>query len=192
MSDGRGSKDQSSRSAALSVRQAAFIGVGSMVGAGIFALLGAAGEVAGSAVWISFLLAGGVAALQGYSFARLGARYPSAGGFLEYVIRGWGQGHFTGVIAWMLLAVNAIITAMVAVSFGSYASAAVADNDDWVKPIAVLVLIVMAGLNALGSQAVAKAQTVVVVVVIGILTVFAIATMTTIDLDLLAISGYLS
>ena len=47
----------------LSVRQAAFIGVGSMVGAGIFALLGAAGEVAGAAVWISFLLAGAVSAL---------------------------------------------------------------------------------------------------------------------------------
>ena len=106
----------------LSVRQAAFIGVGSMVGAGIFALLGAAGEVAGSAVWISFILAGGVSVLQGYSFAKLGARYPSAGGFLEYVVRGWGDGHFTGVLAWLLLAVNAIITAMVAVSFGSYAS----------------------------------------------------------------------
>ena len=45
----------------LSVRQAAFIGVGSMVGAGIFALLGAAGAVAGAAVWVSFLLAGAVA-----------------------------------------------------------------------------------------------------------------------------------
>ena len=63
----------------LSVRQAAFIGVGAMVGAGIFALLGAAGEVAGAAVWLSFLLAGVVAGLQGYSFAKLGARYPSAG-----------------------------------------------------------------------------------------------------------------
>src|SRR6478752_9961704 len=130
----------------LSVRQAAFIGVGSMVGAGIFALLGAAGEVAGSAVWISFLLAGGVAVLQGYSFAKFGARYPSAGGFLEYVVRGWGEGHFTGVLAWLLLAVNAIITAMVAVSFGSYASEAVADNPDWVKPFAVLILLVMAAL----------------------------------------------
>ena len=49
--------------------------------------------------------------LQGYSFSKMGARYPSAGGFLEYVVRGWGDGHFTGVIAWMLLAVNAIITA---------------------------------------------------------------------------------
>ena len=136
----------------LSVRQASFIGVGAMVGAGIFALLGAAGEVAGSAVWISFLLAGGVAGLQGYSFAKLGARYPSAGGFLEYVVRGWGTGHFTGVIAWMLFAVNSIITAMVAVSFGSYASSAVADNADWVKPFAVLIIIVMTGLNILGSQ----------------------------------------
>src|SRR3954454_8852762 len=135
----------------LSVRQASFIGVGAMVGAGIFALLGAAGEVAGSAVWISFLLAGFVAALQGYSFAKLGARYPSAGGFLEYVVRGWGPGHFTGVIAWMLLAVNCIITAMVAVSFGSYASAAAADNDHWVKPFAVLVIVVMTALNILGA-----------------------------------------
>jgi len=42
----------------LTVRQAAFIGVGAMVGAGIFALLGAAGEVAGAAVWVSFLIAG--------------------------------------------------------------------------------------------------------------------------------------
>src|SRR3954471_14698238 len=84
----------------LSARQAAFIGVGAMVGAGIFALLGAAGEVAGSAVWISFVLAGIVAALQASSFAKLGARYPSAGGFLEYLVRGYGNGNTTGICAW--------------------------------------------------------------------------------------------
>src|SRR4051795_2349462 len=108
----------------LGVRQAAFIGVGAMVGAGIFALLGAAGEVAGAAVWVSFLLAGAIAGLQGYSFAKFGARYPSAGGLLEYVVRGCGDGHATGIMAWLIYAVNAIVTAMVAVSFGSYASGA--------------------------------------------------------------------
>ena len=41
----------------FTVVQASFIGVGAMVGAGIFALLGAAGAVAGSAVWLSFLVA---------------------------------------------------------------------------------------------------------------------------------------
>ena len=70
--------------------------------------------------------------LQGYSFAKLGARYPSAGGLLEYVARGFGDGHVTGIIAWLILAANAIVTAMVAVSFGSYASAAFADGNDGV------------------------------------------------------------
>jgi amino acid transporter len=175
----------------LSVRQAAFIGVGAMVGAGIFALLGTAGEVAGSAVWISFLLAGVVAGLQGYSFAKLGARYPSAGGLLEYVVRGFGNGHVTGVIAWLLLAVNAIITGMVAVSFGSYASAAFADGGaTWTKLFAVLVVLVMAVLNVLGSEAVARVQTVVVFVVVGILALFAVATIANMDPSLLAFSGY--
>ena len=77
----------------LTMRQAAFIGIGAMVGAGIFALLGAAGEVAGAAVWLSFLIAGAIAALQGYSFAKLGARYPSAGGLLEYVARSPASPH---------------------------------------------------------------------------------------------------
>ena len=67
-----------------------------MVGAGIFSLLGAAGEVAGAAVWLSFLLAGGVATLQAYSFAKPGARYPSAGGFLEYVVRARATGTWQG------------------------------------------------------------------------------------------------
>jgi hypothetical protein len=59
-----------------------------------------AGEVAGAAVWLSFLIAGAVALLQGYSFAKFGARYPSAAGLLEYVVRGLGNGHVTGIIAW--------------------------------------------------------------------------------------------
>ena len=162
-----------------------------MVGAGIFALLGAAGAVAGAAVWLSFLLAGVVAGLQGYSFAKFGARYPSAGGLLEYVRRGYGNGHVTGIIAWLLFAANAIITGMVAVSFGSYASSAVADsNATWTKVFAVILIAAMLALNVLGAKAVARVQTVVVIVVIGILTVFAVATLTNLHLHLLAPSGY--
>jgi amino acid transporter len=70
-----------------------------MAGAGIFSLPGAAGEVAGAAVWLSFLIAGVVALLQGCSFAKFGARIPSATGLLEYVVRGFGNGHVTGIIA---------------------------------------------------------------------------------------------
>jgi amino acid transporter len=175
----------------LSTRQAAFIGVGAMVGAGIFSLLGAAGEVAGAAVWLSFLLAGVVAGFQGYSFAKFGARFPSAGGLLEYVARGFGNGHLVGVVAWLLLSANAIVTAMVAVSFGSYASGALADGDEtWIPVFAVLLVVAMTLLNIVGSQAVARAQTVIVYVVLGILSLFAVTTLANLDRGLLAPSDY--
>jgi amino acid transporter len=175
----------------LSTRQAAFIGVGAMVGAGIFALLGAAGEVAGAAVWLSFLIAGFIAALQGYSFAKLGARYPTAGGLLEYVARGFGDGHFTGVTAWLTYSANAIVTAMVAVSFGSYASSMFAgENAIWAKAFAALIILVMTAVNIVGPELVAKAQTVIVYVVLAILVLFAIVTIANMHPSLLAFSGY--
>ncbi len=175
----------------LTTRQAAFIGVGAMVGAGIFALLGAAGEVAGAAVWLSFLIAGAIAILQGYSFAKLGARYPTAGGLLEYVAKGFGDGHFTGITAWLTYSANAIVTAMVAVSFGSYASALFAgENAVWVKIFAALIILVMTAVNIVGSKLVARAQTVIVYVVLGILTLFAVVTLANMNPSLLAPSGY--
>jgi amino acid transporter len=176
----------------LSIRQAAFIGVGGMVGAGIFALLGAAGAVAGAAVWLSFLIAGIIALLQGYSFAKLGARYPSAGGLLEYVAKGFGDGHFTGVTAWLTYAANAIVTAMVAVSFGSYASSMLtgAEQAVWIKVFAALIIIVMTAVNVVGSTLVANAQTVIVYIVLGILCVFAVVTLVNMKPSLLAPSGY--
>ncbi len=175
----------------LTTRQAAFIGVGAMVGAGIFALLGAAGAVAGAAVWLSFLLAGVVAALQGYSFAKFGARYPSAGGMIEYVAKGFGNGHFTGVTAWLTFAANSIVTAMVAVSFGSYASSMMAGGDEaWAKVFAALIVVVMTAVNVVGSKLVAGAQTVIVYIVLGILIVFAVVTLANMHPSLLAPSGY--
>jgi amino acid transporter len=176
----------------LTTRQAAFIGIGAMVGAGIFALLGAAGEVAGAAVWLSFLIAGVIAGLQGYSFAKLGARYPSAGGLLEYVAKGFGDGHFTGMTSWLTYSANAIVTAMVAVSFGSYASSMLTgeENAAWVKIFAALIIIVMTAVNVVGSQLVANAQTVIVYVVLGILCIFAVVTLVNMDPSLLAPSKY--
>ena len=162
-----------------------------MVGAGIFSLLGAAGEVAGAAVWLSFLLAGAVAILQGYSFSKFGARFPSAAGLLEYVKRGFGDGHTTGTLAWLILMTNAIVTSMVAVSFGSYASEALGEQTDGaVKVYAALIVIVMSAMNVLGSQAVARVETVIVYVVLTILTIFAVSTIANLDPDLLAFSTY--
>jgi amino acid transporter len=91
----------------------------------------------------------------------------------------------------MTFSVNAIVTAMVASSFGSYASALFAGEDlTWSKIFAVLIVLVMAGVNLAGSQLVARAQTVVVYVVLGILLTFAVVLLANLDRSLLAPSGY--
>ena len=76
--------------------RAAFIASAAMVGAGIFSLLGAAGEVAGARrCGCRSSLAGGLAGAPGLLVRESSARrYPSAGGLLEYVNRGFGEGSY--------------------------------------------------------------------------------------------------
>ena len=175
----------------FTVLQATFIGVGSMVGAGIFALLGAAGAVAGSAVWLSFLVAGAIAGLQGYSFAKMAATFPSGGGMLSFLAKGFGEGHVAGVGSWLFYITTWIVAAMVASSFGGYASAVLANDDPtWAKVFAVALVVVMTGLNIVGASAVAKVQSLIVKVVLAILTFFAVVTIANWDPSLLDPSGY--
>ncbi|WP_370057066.1 APC family permease [Leifsonia sp. EB41] len=175
----------------MTVLQATYIGVGSMVGAGIFALLGAAGAVAGAAVWLSFLIAGIIAALQGYSFAKLGSKFPSGGGILTFLSKGFGEGHLAGIGAWLFYTAGSIVVAMVASSFGGYASSIVAKSDPvWTKVFAVLLIVVMSAVNAIGSTVVARVQSVIVTVVLIILILFAVVTIANWNPSLLAPSGY--
>lgn len=132
-----------------------------------------------------------VALLQGYSFGKLGSTFPSGAGLIEYLIRGFGDGHVATVAAWLTFLANMIVTAMVAVSFGGYASSLFAnDSVVWSKVFAVLVVVVMALVNLVGVAAVTKAQGLIVRVVIGILVVFSAVTLWDADWSLLAPSGY--
>ena len=175
----------------MTVRGAAFLGVGSMVGAGIFALLGEAGAVAGSAVWLSFLLAGVVAALQGYAVAKLGARYPSSGGIVTFLIQGHGRGHLTAVTSWLLYFAALIVTAMVSVSFGHYGSALLfGGSTGWAKVLATAVVLVVGAINIAGARFIDRFQTAIVLVLLAVFAVFLGVTVTQLDLSLLAPATY--
>ncbi len=178
----------------MSVRGAAFLGIGAMVGAGIFALLGEAATVAGSAVWLSFLLAGIVAALLGYTVVKLGVRYPSSGGLIAYLIEGFGNGRLVGIASWLgYFAAIVIVCSMVAVAFGSYATSLFVGDDAaawWDNVFTSVVVVAMAAINLVGSRVVDRAQSLIVVVLLAVFAVFIAVTLVDIDLDLLAFSGY--
>lgn len=191
--DSRADAVQAPETKKLTVVGAAFLGVGSMVGAGIFALLGQAGAIAGAATWISFLLAGLVATLLGYTVVRLGARYPSRGGFVTYFTEAFGNGRLVGVTSWLLYFVILIVTAMVAVSFGAYGSSLFFGDDAasyWDNILATLAVIGMAVVNQLGAGSVAKLQSLIVWVLLVVFAVFAAVTLAQMDPSLLAPSDY--
>ncbi len=177
----------------MTVRGAAFMGVGSMVGAGIFALLGEAGAVAGAAVWLSFLAAGIVATLQGYAVAKLGARYPSSGGIVTFLLQGFGGGRVTAITSWLLYFAALIVTAMVSVSFGNYGSALFfgeTSSPGWSKVLATAVVIAVAAVNIAGARFIDRVQSAIVLVLLGVFAIFIVVTLTQVDPQLLAPSTY--
>jgi amino acid transporter len=178
----------------MSLRGAVFLGIGAMVGAGIFALLGEAGAIAGSAVWVSFLAAGLVSLALGYAMAKMGTHYPSSGGLITYLIHGFGNGRLVGVSAWLgYLTAIVVVGAMVAVSFGEYASAVVVgDNNStvWTKVFASALVVATAFLCIIGPRTVDRAQSVIVIALLVVFAIFVLVTLTHLDTRLLAPSGY--
>jgi amino acid transporter len=177
----------------MSLRSAIFMGVGAMVGAGIFALMGESAAIAGNATWLSFLIAGVVALLSGYSFAMLGARYPSNGGQIEFLIQEFGSGITSGALSILFIFAGISVLAMGAQTFGSYTSNLFfGENADaiWVNIFATLIIVGLTLLNFVGSDAVNKAQAAAVVIVVGILTIFVVAALTELQSDLLATSKW--
>jgi amino acid transporter len=178
----------------LTLRGAVFLGVGAMVGAGIFALLGEAGAVAGAAVWISFLIAGLISMALGYAFVKLGVRYPSSGGLITYLIKGFGNGRLVGVASWLgYVTAIVVVGAMVAESFGDYAARLLVGSgveSGWTKVFASLIVVASALLVVVGVHVVDRAQSAIVIVLLAVFSVFIVATLTQLEPHLLAPSGY--
>ncbi|XXF75057.1 APC family permease [Myxococcaceae bacterium GXIMD 01537] len=159
------------RRATMSTWAVAALGIGSMVGAGIFALLGQAALLVGHWTWLAFALAGVVAVLSGYSYARLSARYPSSGGITLFYEEGFGKGVLSGTLSLIYLVTLAISVAMVAKTFGAYATRLIMPEGGhvWFGVFGSAIVIALALLNAVGSGAVGKAEVLLVSVKLTIL-----------------------
>jgi len=113
---------QTAHQKSIGLLGATAIGIGGMVGGGIFAVLGVASEQAGGGTPIAFVVAGLVAALTAVSYARLSVRFQSAGGTVTFVDRVFGVGELTGSLNIVLWAGYIVTTALYASAFGNYAA----------------------------------------------------------------------
>ncbi len=162
---------------AVSFWSAVSLGIGAMVGAGIFALLGEAGAIAGSAVYISFLIGGGIALLSGYSLAKLGARYPAAGGIVEYLVQSYGVGFLSSWMSVVLYVAALVALSMIARAFGSYGAALISGGGEsnlLASGLSVSITFVLVAINLEGAGAMARLERWVVttkMAILGVLTV---------------------
>lgn len=129
----------------LGLVECTLMGVGVILGAGIYALVGKAAGLAGNAVWLSFLLAALVAGFTGLSYAELSSFIPKAGGQYYYAQRAFGN-FVAFLVTWLLYLGLSVAVAAVALGFGGYFSGIfeTLDTGLHVTPVAGAVLLIVA------------------------------------------------
>jgi APA family basic amino acid/polyamine antiporter len=94
-------------------------GVGIIIGAGIYVLLGAATAEAGNAVWLSFALAACLCGLTGLSYAELASMYPNAGAEYDYTRRAFAE-RSAFLVGWTMVVGLMVAAATIAIGFAHY------------------------------------------------------------------------
>jgi len=177
----------------VTVRRAIALGIGSMVGAGIFALLGEAATLAGSAVWVSFLLAGIIALLSGYSFVQMGMRFPSRGGIVEYLVQAYGSGLFSGTCSILFYIAQLIGMSMIALAFGKFSAELIgleAHLGLYERIFGSSLVIALTALQLVGSRLISAIQRIIVIGNLVLLSVVAIGLSTFADATRLSIETW--
>ncbi|HUQ59815.1 APC family permease [Lentzea sp.] len=144
----------------LTLTDAVFVGLGSMIGAGVFAVFAPAAAAAGSALLVSLVIAGVIACCNALSSAWLAARYPQSGGTYVYgrerLGRVWGD-----LAGWAFVLGKTASCAAMALTVGTYAGLP--------APVAVAAIVALTVLNLTGVQKSALVTRIVVVVVLLVL-----------------------
>jgi APA family basic amino acid/polyamine antiporter len=97
-------------------------GVGLILGAGIYVLIGEAAGLAGDSVWIAFVLGSVVALFAGLSYAELSSIFPKAAAEYTFIKNAFKNNFFAFIIGWLTAITSMIMAATVALGFGGYFS----------------------------------------------------------------------
>jgi amino acid transporter len=174
---------------AFNTLSAAMLGIGTMVGVGIFIVIGLAGSIAGNLVWLSFVIGGVIALLSGYSLAKLALVYPSRGGIIEFLVQEFGENYFSGALSVIFYFAQLVTLAAVAKSFGEYGARLFGTHSTFaINSIAVGIILFFMIINLLGATFVAKSENLIVTIKLTALSIFTIAAFFTINPSYLDLS----
>jgi len=174
MADSRQDKSTSSEEL-LTLKEVIAMGVGGMVGGGIFSVLGLAIVQAGHAAPIAFALGGIVALLTGISYARLGIAFRSDGGSFTYLEHAFKHPNISGMGGWLLLVGYIGTMALYSFTFGVYGTAMLGGAGQvsgMHHLLESLILLIFLGINLYGVKASGTSELIIVTVKMLILFLF--------------------
>ena len=156
------------------------IGIGGMVGGGIFAVLGEAVSLAHGGTPMAFFVAGMVALLTSYAYAKLSVKYPSQGGTVVFIDKAFGNNIASGSVNLMLWLSYLVTIALYAVAFASYALTFFHDNTSTlIKHVLISAAVLLpTAINLVSASFVSKSETAIValkLVLLVVIIVFSIA-----------------
>jgi len=161
----------------LTLREVTAMGIGGMVGGGIFSVLGLAIAQAGHAAPIAFALGGLIALLTGLSYARLGLAYQSSGGSFTFIEHAFSNRNVAAMGGWLLLVGYVGTMSLYAYTFGVYGSAMLGDDGSNVAMQRLLqtsIMLTFLGINLYGIKASGSSELLIVTVKVIILFLFAV------------------
>ena len=149
-----------SRNGKLGYWEVTAIGVGGMVGGGIFAVLGLSVQLTRGGAPLAFLLAGIVALVTSYSYTRLSVTYPSQGGSVAFLDRAFGPGLLMGSSNILLWISYIVMLSLYAYAFGSYGASLFPPASQllWKHILITGIVIGITGLNLLSAKLIGEAE----------------------------------
>ena len=161
----------------LGLKELIAIGVGGMVGGGIFSVLGLSISISGHAAPLAFVIGGIIAILTGISYASLGLRYRGDGGSFTYLEHAFNGKNIAGISGWLLITGYIGTLALYAYTFGAYGSALLG-RDAHIGTVKHLlesfILLLFLGINLYGVKAAGETEDVIVMIKVAILSLFAV------------------
>ncbi len=170
----------------LGLKELIAMGVGGMVGGGIFSVLGLSIGLAGHAAPLAFALGGILALITGWSYARLGLCFHSDGGSFTYLEHAFRHPNVAGLGGWLLIAGYIGTLSLYAYTFGAYGAALLGHHE--YLPVLhhfleTAIILIFLGVNLYGVQAAGHTEDIIVLVKVVILSSFAVMGLTQADVS---------
>jgi len=168
------------------------IGIGGMVGGGIFAVLGEAVSIAHGATAVAFAIAGVVAFLTAYSYAKLSVKFQSSGGTIVFIDNAFNHSLFSGSMNFMLWLSYLVTISLYAVAFGSYAQTFFSgEHTPFLKHFLISFAILLPGIiNLVNASIVSKSETIVVIIKLLLMGLVIVVGIPYVDIDRFSISQW--